>query len=307
VEIPGVADLLVTGTLALDNVRTPFGEVSDALGGSATFFAYAASFFTGVRLAAVVGPDFPKEHLDLLAGRGVDLAGVQLTDGATFRWTGEYGYDLNEARTLETRLGVLADFKPELPGHYRRCPFVFLANLDPVIQLDVLRSMERPRLVALDTMNFWIKGKPDELRTVLREVDALLVNDTEARMLAGEPGLIKAARLILGWGPRVVVVKRGEYGALMVTPDRFFFVPAFPLEAVFDPTGAGDTFAGGFMGVLAGADAADEGTLRRALVYGSVMASFTVEDFSLNRLKRLTRPDVEARYRAFREMMQVEL
>jgi sugar/nucleoside kinase (ribokinase family) len=302
-----VADLLVTGTLALDNVRTPFGEVTDALGGSATFFAYAASFFTRVKLVAVVGHDFPKEHLDLLAERGVDLGGVQVTDGPTFRWTGEYGYDLNEARTLDTRLGVLADFKPALPAHYRSCPFVFLANLDPLIQLDVLRSMERPRLAALDTMNFWIKGNPAGLRQVLREVDALLVNDTEARMLAGEPNLVKAARVILEWGPRVVVVKRGEYGALMVTPDRFFFVPAYPLESVFDPTGAGDTFAGGFMGVLAGEGATDEAALRRAIVYGSVIASFTVEDFSLDRLKRLTRSEVEARYRDFREMMQVEL
>jgi sugar/nucleoside kinase (ribokinase family) len=302
-----VADLLVTGTLALDNVRTPFGEVTDALGGSATFFAYAASFFTKVKLVAVVGHDFPKEHLDLLADRGVDLGGVQVTDGPTFRWAGEYGYDLNEARTLDTRLGVLADFKPALPVHYRRCPFVFLANLDPLIQLDVLRSMERPRLAALDTMNFWIKGNPAGLREVLREVDALLVNDTEARMLAGEPNLVRAARVILEWGPRVVVVKRGEYGALMVTPDRFFFVPAYPLESVFDPTGAGDTFAGGFMGVLAGEGATDEAALRRAIVYGSVIASFTVEDFSLDRLKRLTRSEVDARYGAFREMMQVEL
>jgi len=302
-----VADLLVTGTVALDDVRTPFGEVKDALGGSATFFSYAASFFTSVKLAGVIGPDFPKEHLDLLAGRGVDLAGVQVTDGATFRWQGEYGYDLNEAKTLDTRLGVLADFKPDLPRQFRRCPYVFLANLDPVIQLDVLRSMERPRLAALDTMNFWIKGKPTELRKVRGEGDALLVNDTEARMLAGEPSLVKSARTILGWGPRVVVVKRGEYGALMVTPDRFFFVPAYPLESAFDPTGAGDTFAGGLMGVLAGEGATDEAALRRAIVYGSVIASFTVEDFSLNRLKRLTRDDIEARYRSFREMMQVEL
>ncbi|HEY7140850.1 MAG TPA: PfkB family carbohydrate kinase [Methylomirabilota bacterium] len=302
-----MADLLVTGTLALDDVRTPFGEVSDALGGSATFFAYAASFFTSVKLAAVVGRDFPKEHLELLAGRGVDLAGVQVNDGATFRWKGEYGYDLNEARTLDTRLGVLADFKPDLPGPFRRCPFVFLANLDPVIQRDVLRSMEGPRLAALDTMNFWIKGKPEALRAVLGEVDALLINDTETRMLAAEPNLVKAARVILGWGPRVVVVKRGEYGALMVTRERFFFVPAYPLESVYDPTGAGDTFAGGFMGVLAGEEATDEGALRRAIVYGSVMASFTVEDFSLGRLRRLTRGDIDGRYRAFREMMQVEL
>jgi sugar/nucleoside kinase (ribokinase family) len=240
-----VAELLVAGTLALDDVRTPFGQVTDALGGSATFFAYAASFFTRVRLVAVVGTDFPGEHLDLLARRGVDVSGVQVVEGQTFHWSGEYGYDLNEARTLDTRLGVLSDFRPELPGHYRHTPFVFLANLDPEIQLDVLRKMERPRLAALDTMNFWIQGKREALRQVLGEVDALLVNDAEARMLAGEPNLIKAARTVLGWGPRVVVVKRGEYGALMATKDRFFFVPAYPLEAVFDPTGAGDTFAGG--------------------------------------------------------------
>jgi sugar/nucleoside kinase (ribokinase family) len=301
-----VAELLVTGTLAFDSVRTPFGQIEDALGGSATFFAYAASFFADVRLVAVVGRDFPKEHLDLLAARGVDLAGVQVADGETFRWTGEYGYDLNEARTLDTRLGVLADFRPDLPERYRRTGFVFLANLDPDIQLDVLRHMERPRLVALDTMNFWITGKRNSLRRVLGEVDALLVNDAEARMLAEEPSLIKAARTILGWGPRIVVVKRGEYGALMVTEGRFFFVPAYPLESVFDPTGAGDTFAGAFMGVLARAGTVDEITLRRAIVYGSVVASFAVEDFSLNRLRRLTHGEIEARYQAFREMMRVE-
>jgi len=301
-----VAELLVVGTLALDNVRTPFGAVADALGGSATFFAYAASFFTDVRLVAVVGRDFPKEHLDLLAARRVDLHGVQVTDGETFRWTGEYGYDLNEARTLDTRLGVLAEFRPDLPAAFRRTPFVFLANVDPEIQVDVLRQMERPRLAALDTMNFWIKGKPEALRRVLAQVDALLINDTEARMLAGEPNLVKAARTILGWGPRTVVVKRGEYGALMASEGRFFFVPAYPLESVFDPTGAGDTFAGAFMGVLARAGTVDERTLRRAVIYGSVVASFTVEDFSLNRLRRLSVDEIDDRYRSFQEMMRVE-
>jgi sugar/nucleoside kinase (ribokinase family) len=301
-----VAELLVVGTLALDDVRTPFGHVTEALGGSATYFAYAASFFTDVRLVAVVGHDFPKEHLDLLAERRVDLAGVQAADGPTFRWTGEYGYDLNEARTLDTRLGVLADFRPELPDRYRRSPFVFLANVDPEIQLDVLRKLERPRLAALDTMNFWIKGKREALREVLARVDVLLVNDAEARMLAEEPNLIRAARTILAWGPGVVVVKRGEYGALMATAGRFFFVPAYPLESVFDPTGAGDTFAGGFMGTLARAGRVDETTLRQAILYGSVVASFTVEDFSLDRLRRLTHAEIDARYRAFREMMQVE-
>jgi sugar/nucleoside kinase (ribokinase family) len=228
-----------------------------------------------------------------------------LAEGPTFRWTGEYSYDLNEARTLDTQLGVLADFHPVFPDHFRRSPFVFLANVDPEIQLDLLRRIERPRLVALDTMNYWITGKREALRRVLAEADALLVNDAEARMLTEEPSLIKAVRTILGYGPRVVVVKRGEYGVLMAADGRFFFTPAFPLESVFDPTGAGDTFAGGFMGVLAHADRVDDETLRRAVVYGSVMASFAVEDFSLNRLTRLTEAEIEERFGAFREMVRL--
>jgi sugar/nucleoside kinase (ribokinase family) len=301
-----VAELLVVGSVALDSVRTPFGKVDEILGGSATFFSYAASFFTRVRLVAVVGADFPRAHLDLLARRGVDLAGLQVADGATFRWVGEYGYDLNEAKTLDTRLGVFADFRPDLPAAFRSTPFIFLANIDPELQLGVLRQVQRPRLAALDTMNFWIQGKRDALRRVMAEVDALLVNDAEARMLAEEPNLVKAARKILGWGPRTVVVKRGEYGVLMVDAGGFFFVPAFPLEAVFDPTGAGDTFAGAFMGYLARAGAVDDAALRRAIVYGSVLASFAVEDFSLNRLARLDDKEIEARYRTFQEMMRLE-
>jgi sugar/nucleoside kinase (ribokinase family) len=301
-----VAELLVVGSVALDSVRTPFGKVDEILGGSATFFSYAASFFTRVRLVAVVGADFPRAHLDLLARRGVDLAGLQVADGATFRWVGEYGYDLNEAKTLDTRLGVFADFRPDLPAAFRSTPFIFLANIDPELQLGVLRQVQRPRLAALDTMNFWIQGKRDALRRVMAEVDALLVNDAEARMLAEEPNLVKAARKILGWGPRTVVVKRGEYGVLMVDAGGFFFVPAFPLEAVFDPTGAGDTFAGAFMGYLARAGAVDDAALRRAIVYGSVLASFAVEDFSLNRLARLDDKEIEARYRTFQEMMRIE-
>jgi sugar/nucleoside kinase (ribokinase family) len=301
-----VAELLVVGSVALDTVQTPFGKAEDVLGGSATFFSYAASFFTPVRLVAVVGADFPKAHLDLLARRGVDLTGLQITDGATFRWAGEYGYDLNEAKTLDTRLGVFAEFRPTLPEAFRRTPFLFLANIDPELQLDVLRKVDRPRLIALDTMNFWIKGKREALLRVLREVDALVVNDAEARMLTEEPNLVKAARRVLEYGPRIVVIKRGEYGALMVTHGRFFFAPAFPLDSVFDPTGAGDTFAGGFMGALARAGTIDEAALRRAIVYGSVMASFTVEDFSLDRLLRLRDGEIEERYRTFQEMMRLE-
>jgi sugar/nucleoside kinase (ribokinase family) len=301
-----VADLLVVGSVALDTVSTPFGRAQEVLGGSATYFSYAASFFTAVRLVAVVGRDFPPHHRELLARRGVDLEGLQHADGPTFRWAGEYGYDLNEAKTLETRLGVLAEFRPRLPASYAATPFVFLANVDPELQLDVLRQIERPRLVALDTMNFWIAGKRDALGAVLAEVDTLIVNDAEARMLTREPNLVKAARAILAYGPGTVVIKRGEYGALMARGHRFFFVPAFPLESVFDPTGAGDTFAGGFMGALARLGTVDEASLRRAIVYGSVMASFTVEAFSLERLERLRAEEIDERFRTFEEMMRLE-
>ena len=302
-----MADLVVVGSVALDTVTTPFGAVKEALGGAATYFSYSASFFTQVRLVGTVGEDFPSEHLDLLRHRHVDLAGLQISKGRTFRWTGEYGYDLNEAKTLDTQLNVFADFKPALPEAYKAAPFLFLANIDPVLQLDVRRQMTRPVLVALDTMNFWIQGKRDDLLRALAEVDALLINDAEARQLAGEPNLVKAARAILRLGPRTIVVKRGEYGALMLSEDEVFFVPAYPLESVFDPTGAGDTFAGGFMGYLSSQGKVDRQTVRRAIVYGSVMASFTVEDFSLDRLKRLTPEDVQRRYGAFHDLVRVDL
>jgi sugar/nucleoside kinase (ribokinase family) len=302
-----VGELVVVGSVALDSVKTPFGAVEEALGGSATYFSYSASFFTKVRLVAVVGKDFPRDHLNRLEQRGVDLSGLQVSEGQTFRWVGEYGYDLNEAHTLATHLNVFADFKPDLPQHYRSAPLIFLANIDPVLQREVLRQMKRPRLVALDTMNFWINGKHDALLSVLAEVDALVINDGEARMLTKEPNLIKAARAITSYGPKIVVIKRGEYGALMISNGRFFFTPAYPLESVFDPTGAGDTFAGGFMGMLAKSESLDETALRRAIVYGSVMASFTVEDFSLNRLMRLEPEEIEARVRIFLDLVHFEL
>lgn len=302
-----MGDLLVVGSVALDSVKTPFGQVAEALGGSATYFSFAASFFTTVRVVAVVGEDFPGEHLHLLKSRGVDLSGLQISKGKTFRWVGEYGYDLNEARTLDTQLNVFGNFRPMLPDTLRKTPFVFLANIDPDLQLEVLRQMARPRLVALDTMNFWIEGKRQALLRVLAEVDALLVNDAETRQLAREPNLIKAARAILGFGPRTVVVKRGEYGALMISDGHFFFVPAYPLESVFDPTGAGDTFAGGFMGYLAKSEATDADAIRRAIVYGSVMASFAVEDFSLHRLARLKAEEIQRRYEAFQDLIRFEI
>jgi len=301
-----VADLAVVGSVALDSVTTPFGKVREVLGGSATYFSYAASFFTTVRLVATVGDDFPEEHLRLLKERGVDVTGLQTSRGRTFRWVGEYGFDLNEARTIDTQLNVFADFKPMLPSSLKKTPFLFLANIAPELQLDVLRQMERPQLTALDTMNFWIQGRREALLRVLAEVDVLLVNDGEARQLVKEPNLIKAAREILKLGPRTVVVKRGEYGAVMVSNGQFFFVPAYPLESVFDPTGAGDAFAGGFMGYIAAQGVVDQATVRRAIVYGSVMASFTVEDFSLNRLARLDTRDIDRRYKEFEDLIRLE-
>ena len=302
-----MADLVVVGSVALDNVKTPFGEATAALGGSATYFSYAASFFTQVHVVGAVGDDFPVPHLALLEKRGVDIGALQVLPGRrTFRWTGEYGFDLNEARTIDVQLNVFQEFRPALSPPLRKVPFLFLANIDPELQLDVLAQMEEPRLAALDTMNFWIDGKRDTLLRVLRRVDVLLINDAEARMLAREPNLIKAARTILAMGPRVAVIKRGEYGALMVSDGRFFYAPAYPLESVFDPTGAGDTFAGGFMGYLAARGLTDPASLKRAIVHGAVMASFTVEDFSLARLIRLDPAEIGERYRAFQDMVHFE-
>jgi sugar/nucleoside kinase (ribokinase family) len=302
-----VADLVVVGSVALDTVQTPFGKVTEALGGSATYFSYAASFFTQVRVVGAVGADFPAEHLRLLADRGVDIGALEVLPGKkTFRWTGEYGFDLNEARTLDVQLNVFAEFRPTLSAALRRTPYLFLANIDPELQLDVLGQMQNPLFTALDTMNFWIEGKREALLRVVARVDALVINDAEARMLAQEPNLIKAARTILTMGPRLAVIKRGEYGALMVLGGRFFFVPAYPLDAVFDPTGAGDSFAGGFMGYLAREGRLDPASVRRAIVHGAVMASFTVEDFSLERLRRLGPEEIGRRYEAFEEMVRVE-
>jgi sugar/nucleoside kinase (ribokinase family) len=302
-----VTDVAVVGSVALDSVQTPFGKVTEALGGSATYFSYSASFFTQVRVVGAVGADFPAEHLRLLADRGVDIGALEVLPGKkAFRWTGEYGFDLNEARTVDVQLNVFAEFSPILSAALRQAPYLFLANIDPELQLDVLGQMERPRFTALDTMNFWIEGKRDALLRVLARVDALLINDAEARMLTREPNLIKAARILLTMGPRLAVIKRGEYGALLVLDGRFFYVPAYPLDSVFDPTGAGDTFAGGFMGCLAREGGLDPPSIRRAIVHGAVMASFTVEDFSLERLKRLDPDEITRRYEAFQEMVKVE-
>lgn len=292
-------DILVIGSVAFDSVETPFGKRDDVLGGSATYFSTAASFFSAVRLVAVVGDDFPAGHTAFLADRNIDLSGLQTRPGKTFRWKGQYGYDLNEAQTLETHLNVFESFHPEIPESYRDSPFVFLANIDPHLQLEVLKQVRQPRLVACDTMNFWIEGKREALVETLGHVDILVINEAEVRQLAEEPNLIKAARSVLDLGPKTLVVKRGEYGVLVFGGHSIFSAPAYPLEDVFDPTGAGDTFAGGFIGYLAATNNVTDAAIRKATVFGSVMASFTVEDFSLERLRHLTWQEIEERFRKF--------
>jgi len=316
--------LLVVGTVALDTVKTPFGEVEEVLGGSATYFSIAASYFTEVRLVTVVGEDFPQEHIQLLGRHGVDLKGLQQEKGRTFRWKGQYDYNLNEARTLDTQLNVLQSFKPQIPEEYKKVDYVFLANIDPDLQREVLHQIERPKLVACDTMNFWIQNKPDALKRTLKEVDILIINDGETRQLAQEPNIVKAARKILALGPNTLIIKRGEYGVLMfkrrgrgeefssrapglpLPHSSVFAAPAYPLEFVFDPTGAGDSFAGGFMGYLSKVDRIDEQTIRQAIVFGSTVASFNVEDFSLRRLDKLTNEELLARFREFKALVDFD-
>jgi sugar/nucleoside kinase (ribokinase family) len=298
--------VLVVGSVAFDSVKTPFGSVEAVLGGSASYFAIAASYFTSVRMVGVVGEDFPAEHEALFQRHRIDTQGLLRQAGQTFQWRGEYGYDLNEAHTLETHLNVFADFQPALPEAYRTTPYVFLANIDPELQQRVLDQVQAPKFVACDTMNFWIDGKLEALRATLRRVDYLLLNEAEARQLAQEANTIRAGRTILAMGPRAVVIKRGEYGALYLTPQTCFFAPAYPLEEIYDPTGAGDTFAGGFMGALARSGSLDDNAVKRAIIYGSAMASFNVENFSLQRLVSLTPEEIEQRVQEFRHFVAFE-
>ena len=298
--------LLVVGSVALDSLETPFGRREDVLGGSASYFSACASFFGPTRLVAVVGEDFPEAHVRFLAGRGVDLAGLARRPGRTFRWKGRYEFDLNTAHTLDTQLNVFAEFRPELPSHYRDSEYVFLGNIDPDLQRAVLDQVRAPRFVACDTMNFWISSKRESLLRTLRRVDMLFVNDAEARQLADEHNVVKAARRILSYGPRAVVVKRGEHGALFFSGEEVFAASAYPLAAVFDPTGAGDSFAGGFMGYLAHGRREDQATLRRAIVLGTVLASFTVEQFSLDRLRTLTAAEIRARFAEAKQLAHFE-
>jgi sugar/nucleoside kinase (ribokinase family) len=298
--------LVVVGSVALDSVEANGTVHDDVLGGSASFFATAASYFTAVKLVAVVGDDMPEQHLKFLASRGVDLAGLERARGKTFRWKGRYTDDLCNRTTLDTQLNVFADFKPRLPEAWRDGEFLFLGNIHPALQLDVLTQVKKPRLVAMDTMNFWIEGEPAALAKVLEKVDLIVINDEEARLLSKEHNLPRAARAIRAMGPKTVIVKRGESGALLFHEHGVFAAPAYPLERVVDPTGAGDTFAGGFMGYLAHVRDVGPQAVRRAMFYGSVMASFCVEDYSLDRLRGLADGEIEGRYRAFRDLTHFE-
>lgn len=298
--------VLVVGSVALDSVETPFGRIEDAIGGSGTFFSASASHLTKVNLVGVVGDDFPMDKLEALRSRGVDLAGLAKASGESFRWRGRYRHDLNSAETLETRLGVFSQFRPSIPEQFRKSPYVFLGNIDPRLQLDVLDQVETPKLVACDTMNFWIESRRNELLQLLGRVDILLVNDAEARQLTEEYNLVRAARWILARGPRHVIIKKGEHGAYMFSGKAVFFAPAYPLESVFDPTGAGDSFAGGFMGYLARTGRSDESAMRRAVVYGSTLGSFAVERFSIDRLLEIHRVDIAKRLEEFRRLVAFE-
>jgi sugar/nucleoside kinase (ribokinase family) len=298
----------VVGSVAFDALESPYGKVERTIGGAATYFAVAASFFAPVSLVAIVGEDFTKEDEKIFHGRHIDIEGLERTTGKSFFWAGRYSQNLNERVTLATELNVFAEFKPRLPEKYRKCKYVFLANIAPDLQRDVLHQVKvRPKIAALDTMNYWIERSNAELRETLKHVDILMINDSETRELSNEHNLLRAAKHIFKMGPSTLVVKRGEYGAMMVDKRGVFCVPAFPLEEPHDPTGAGDSFAGGFMGYLAGCEDRSDASLRRAMVYGSVMGSFAVEKFGLDRLRQLKRAEIHARARHFLKLTQFKL
>jgi len=299
--------VLVVGSVALDSVETPFGKADNVLGGSGNFFAASASHLAAVQLVGVIGSDYPIDDLERkFASRPIDLSGVERAEGTSFRWRGRYRHDLNMAETLETHLGVFSNFRPKIPAQFRNAPFVFLGNIDPRLQLDVLTQVAKPKLVACDTMNFWIESRRDDVLKLLEHVDLITLNDAEARQLTDQFNLVKAARWIMARGPKHVVIKKGEHGAFMFTESSIFFAPAYPLESVFDPTGAGDSFAGGFMGYLARSGDLSEANLRRAVVYGSAMGSFAVEKFSVDRLLEITADDIKKRVAEFYRLVSFE-
>jgi sugar/nucleoside kinase (ribokinase family) len=295
-----LASVLVVGSVALDTVITPTGEVKDVLGGSASYFSYAASFFTSVKLVAVVGEDFSQEYIDLLRSRNIDLGGLRVERGKTFRWGGRYRGDMSVAETLYTDLNVFENFSPDIPDEYKRSEYLFLANIDPELQLNILNQMEKPKLVACDTMNYWINNEWDALMEIIKRVDVLIVNDAEVRAIGGETNLISAASRILCLGPKAIIIKKGEHGAMLFREDCFFYSPAYPLPKVVDPTGAGDSFAGGFMGYMAKTEG---NNIQRAIVYGNAMGSFCVEDFGLRRFQILNNGEIEERFKEFQQMV----
>ena len=299
--------LLVVGSVALDSIHTPFGETADALGGSAVFFSVAASVLTSVKVVGVVGSDYPMGQLGALGGGRIDWSGVEKAEGESFRWKGKYSYDLQSRETLETRLGVFAQFQPKLPDPFRSAEYLFLGNIDPELQLGVLSQIKSPQLVVCDTMNYWIQSKKDVLLQLLRQVDILMVNDSEARELSGDWNIHRAGRWILQKGPRRVVIKQGEYGALMMDRESTFWVPAIPLEEVFDPTGAGDSFAGGFMGYLARTKDLSDDNVRRAMLFGSAMGGFAVERFGIAGFEGVTLEQVNRRVQGIKRLMHVNL
>ena len=298
--------LLVVGSMAFDSIKSPFGEVEGVVGGSATYFSLAASYLAPVRLVSVVGNDFPQEIIRMLSERSIDTKGLKIADGETFRWKGYYEYDLNTAHTVKTELNVFRDFAPVLPEEYRDSPYVFLGNIDPRLQMEILSQVRKPTMVALDTMNYWIENSPEPLRGAIGKADIVIFNESEIREVSGEYNLVKAARTVMGWGPGRVVIKRGEYGVLHLSDGTMFAAPAYPLETIFDPTGAGDSFAGGFMGYLASRDGSDltDMDYRLATMYGSAIASFTVEAFSTERLQNLSPDDIALRVDAFRALTE---
>jgi len=299
--------LLITGSIALDSVKTPVEEHHELLGGSASYASVAASFFTPVNLVGIVGSDFPKQYLDLYRKYHINLDGLQIAEGKTFRWSGEYEWDLNKRRTLSVALNVFEMFQPKLPARYSKMPYVFLANIAPTLQLHVLSQMDRPKFVVADTMDLWIETQRDALNELVRKIDCLVLNESEARELMKETSLIKAGRALIKMGLKYVVIKKGEHGCLLFGNDFFFSAPAYPLEDIHDPTGAGDCFAGGFAGYLAKIGRIDHDTLRKAVIYGSVIASYNVESFSLGRLQTLTQQGIADRYGVFRLMSHFEV
>jgi sugar/nucleoside kinase (ribokinase family) len=296
--------LLVVGSLALDTIETPFGKAQEMLGGSAVYISVAASYFAPqVRLVGVVGGDFPEHAMSFLGERNIDLEGLQkIESGKTFRWSGKYHYDLNMRDTIFTKLNVFEKFDPKIPESYRKSKYVCLGNIDPVLQRKVLEQIEKPKLVVGDTMNFWIEGKRDELLKTMKHIDVLIINDSEARLLTQEPNLIRAGKKVIGMGPKILIIKKGEHGAILLTENTIFSAPAYPMENIYDPTGAGDTFAGGFIGWLEKSDDISDENLKKAVIYGSAMASFCVEKFGVDGLNELTHLKIQDRFRSFRDL-----